>query len=119
MDLVLNACNSMLETGLIGALGALDGVSRQVSLVDLVSEAGISTLEKGSIEALGAVDVVSRQLPSVDLVLHAPNYTFATGSIGLFRSADEVPPTVAFDQSTNTWSDECFIRDSCTLSSFT
>ena len=112
MDLVLHACNSMLKTGFIGALGALDMVSRQVP-------AGNSTLEKGSIEALGAVDVVSRQLPSVDLVLHAANYKFATGSIGVFRSADEVPPTVAFDQSTDTWSDECFIRDSCTLSSFT
>ena len=109
----------MLETGLIGALGVLDVVSRQVPLMELVLEAGNSTFEKGSIEALGAVGVVSRQLPSVDLVLHATNYTFATGSIGVFRSADEVPPTVAFDQSTNTWSDECFIRDSCTLSSFT
>ena len=109
----------MLETGLIGALGALDVVSRQVPLVDLVSEAGNSTLEKGSIGALGAVDVVSRQLPSVDLVLHAGNYTFATVSIGIFGSADEVPPTVIFDQSTNTWSDECFIRDSCSLSNFT
>ena len=43
----------MLETRLIGALGALDVVSRQVPLVDLVSEAGNSTLEKGSIGALG------------------------------------------------------------------
>ena len=56
--------------------------------------------------------MVSRQLPSVNLVLHAGNYTFATGSIKVFLSADEVPPTVVFDQSTNTWSDECFIRDS-------
>ena len=52
MDLVLHACNSMLETRLLGALGALDVVSRQVPLVDLVSEAGNSTLEKGSIGAL-------------------------------------------------------------------
>ena len=44
--------------------------------------------------------MVSRQLPLVDLVLHAGNYTFATGSIGIFGSADEVPPTVVFDQST-------------------
>ena len=109
----------MLEIRLIGALGALDVVSRQVPLVDLVSEAGNSMLEKGSIGALGAVNMASRQLPSVNLVLHAGNYTFATGSIGVFLSADEVPPTVVFDQSTNTWSDECFIRDSCLLSSFT
>ena len=39
--------------------------------------------------------MVSRQLPSVNLVLHN---TFATGSIGVFLSADEVPPTVVFDQ---------------------
>ena len=87
MDLVLHACNSVLETGLIGTLGALD--------------------------------VVSGQLPSVDLVLHAGKYTFATGSIGVFGSADEVPPTVVFDKPTNTWSDECFIRDSCSVSGFT
>ena len=53
--------------------------------------------------------MVSRQFPSVNLVLHPGNYTFATGSIGVFLSADEVPSTVVFDQSTNTWSDECFI----------
>ena len=40
MGLVLHACNSMLETGLIRALGALDVVSQQVLLLDLVSEAG-------------------------------------------------------------------------------
>ena len=63
--------------------------------------------------------MVSRQRPSVNFVLHAGNYTFATGSIGIFLSADEVLPTVVFAQSTNTWSDECFIRDSCLLSSVT
>ena len=109
----------MLETGLIGALGALDVVSRQVSLVDLVSQAGNSMLEKGSIGASGEVDMVSRQLPSVYLVLRADNYTFAAESIGIFGSADEVPPTVVFDQSTNTWSDNCFRRDSCSVSGCT
>ena len=57
----------MLETGLIGALGALVVVCRQAPLVHLVSQAGNSMLEKGSIGALGAVDVVSRQLPSEDI----------------------------------------------------
>ena len=85
----------------------------------MVSEAGNYMLEKGSIGALVAVNMVSRQLPSVDLVLHTGNYTFATGSIGVFLPGDEVPSTVVFEQSTNTWSDECFIRDSCLLSSFT
>ena len=90
----------MLETRLIRALGELDVVSRQVLLLELVSEAGNFTLEKGSIGALEAVDVVSRHLSLVYLVLHAGNYIFVTGSIGVFGSADEVPPTVVFDQST-------------------
>ena len=46
MDLGLHASNSMLETGLIGALGVLDVVCRQVPLVDLISQAGNSILEK-------------------------------------------------------------------------
>ena len=59
MDLVSEACNSTLEKGSIGALGAVDVVSRQLISVDLVLHAGNYTFATGSIGVFGSVDEVS------------------------------------------------------------
>ena len=53
----------MLEKESIGALGAVDMVSRQLPSVDLVLQAGNSTFAAGSIGIFGSVD----EVPSVVL----------------------------------------------------